>query len=76
VGGVYSLSFDLGVPFVGVGTFIPGPDVSADFQIGMVYLDLELGVLQKYDEIAIFNTVMTQAQIDAVYNAGAGRTFP
>lgn len=77
--GLGRLGFDIdqsGMIFSPIVAPAPGPNVSGQIDVGVSLINPAEEVIFQYDELALFDRILTAAQLNYLYNAGAGRTWP
>lgn len=77
--GLARLGFDIdqtGAIFSPIAPPAPGPNVSGLIVAYVSLINPAEEVIAQYDEVALFDRILTAAQLNYLYNAGAGRTWP
>lgn len=74
-----TLGFDIdqtGAIFSPIFPPAPGPNVSGLVSLSVTLINLGQEVIVQFDEVGLFNRVLTAAQLNYLYHGGAGRTWP
>lgn len=72
----WGVAFNNAAPTYEPGNSFLFPAVSGSFDMRLGGSFLDPGSVQQCDELCVFFGSLSQADIDSIYNGGAGRTFP
>lgn len=72
----WGVAFNNAAPVYEAGTDVITPSATGQFDLLLNGSFLDAGNVQQADEVCVFFGAMSSTDIDGIYNAGAGRTFP